>query len=84
MPSCCERIAEKKKIHRDKAERYVLKMDKRRDKFLKRVYPANVHASASYDLTLNTDDFTVPQAVEVVLFAMQQRGYDVPEPELAT
>ena len=82
LPSCVERVAKEKGMKPHKAEKYVLKMDKRRDRFLKKVYPANVHASASYDLTLNTDGFTYEQAVEMILFAMKQQRYAVPEPQV--
>ncbi len=80
--TCVARVAEREQIDTHKAEKHVLKVDKQRDKFIKQVFPSNVHASASYDLTINTDAFSFEQAVEVILFAMEQRGYEVPKPRV--
>ena len=82
LPSCVERVSRDQGMKPHKAEKHILRPDKRRDRFLKKVYPANVHASASYDVTLNTDGFSFEQAVEIILFAMQQQGYEVPEPQV--
>ena len=82
LPACVERIANEKGVKHFKAEKFVLKTDKRRDKFLRQVFPSNVHASSSHDLTLNTDRVSSPQAVEIALFTMKQLGYEVPEPRL--
>ena len=82
LPTCVERISQEMGFKKAEAEAYVLKIDKRREKFLTKVYPTNVHASSGYDLTVNTDKFSFEQVVELILFAMKQRGYDVPEPKI--
>jgi len=81
LPVCVERVAKDRGIKKGKAEKMVLRTDKLRDKFLRKLYPANVHASSSYDLTVNTDHLSYEQAVEIILFAMKQKGYKVPEPK---
>jgi cytidylate kinase len=82
LAACVERVASEKGFRRGKAEKFVLKTDKRRIKFLRQIYPRNVHASSSYDLTVNTDRISFAQAVEIALFTMKQLGYEVPEPRL--
>jgi len=81
LPICIERVAKEQGIKQGKAEKIVLKTDKLRDQFLKKLYPANVHASSSYDITVSTDELSYEQAVEIILFAMKQKGYQVPEPK---
>jgi len=83
LPICVERVAEKEGIKADKAEKIVLKTDKQRKAFIHKVYPPNLDASSSYDLTLNTERLSYNQAVETILFTMQQLGFEVPEPHLA-
>ena len=82
LPVCVERIAEKENVKPAKAEKIILETDKNRDAFLRQVYPRNIHASSSYDLTLNTERLNFGQAVETILFTMKQLGFEVPEPQL--
>lgn len=80
---CVERVAEKEGVKPAKAEKIVLKTDKQRKVFLEKVYPPNIHASSSYDLTVSTERLSYNQAVETILFTMKQLGFEVPEPRLA-
>ena len=84
LPICAERIAKEENLSLEKAEKHVLKTDEKRDNFLKKVYPGNIHASASYDLTISTGSYNQEQALELILCAMRLRGFEVPEPQLAT
>ena len=79
---CVERVAKKEGVKLAKAEKIVLKTDKHRKAFLKEVYPSHFRGSSSYDLTLNTARLSYKQAVETILFTMQQLGFEVPEPHL--
>ncbi len=84
LSKCVERVAKDEDLTPKKAEKHILETDEKRDTFLKKVYPGNVHASASYELTINTGSFSKEQAIEIILFAMRLRGFEVPEPQLAT
>ncbi len=82
LPQCVERVAKEQGIKPEKAQKIVLKTDKHRKEFLHKVYPPHVDSSSSYDLTLNTERLSYNQAVETILFTMQQLGFEVPEPQL--
>jgi len=83
LPVCVERVAKKERVNPAEAEKIVLKTDKHRDAFLRKVFPSNIYASSSYDLTLNTERLSYNQAVETILFTTKQFGIEVPEPHLA-
>ncbi len=79
---CVERVAKKEGVKPAKAEKIVLKTDKHRKAFMKKVFPPDIHGPSSYDLTLSTARLSYDQAVETILFTMQQLGFEVPEPHV--
>ena len=83
LAKCVERVAKDEDMTPEKAEKHILNTDEKRDNFLRKVYPGDVHASASYDLTINTGTFNEEQAIDLILFAMRLRGFEVPEALLA-
>ncbi|MBF0272941.1 MAG: cytidylate kinase-like family protein [Magnetococcales bacterium] len=82
LATCAKRIAKHKDMKLEKAEKLVLQSNKEREKFEQQVakrFPRAVHG---FDLIVNTDRFAPNQAVEVIIAAMNQIGFQVP-PEQA-
>ncbi|MBF0627819.1 MAG: cytidylate kinase-like family protein [Magnetococcales bacterium] len=81
LETCAKRIAKQKDIKYDKAERLVEESNRDRDKFEHQVAKRFPRAVQGFDLILNTDRFTPEQAVEVILVAMREAGFQVPQPQ---
>lgn len=79
-----KRFAEKHNLTPEKAAKIIKETDRRRERFVRKVFPLKkVKSPKNFDLIVNTDDMSFEQAAELVLFAMKQKGFEVPEPESA-
>ncbi|NGZ07478.1 MAG: cytidylate kinase-like family protein [Magnetococcales bacterium] len=79
LETCAKRIAKQKDMKYDKAEKLVQESNKEREKFEEQVAKRFPRAEQGFDLVINTDRFTPEQSVEVILVAMGQAGFRVPE-----
>lgn len=63
------RIAERNNISKDKAEAIVKKIHNERREFMKRLFGVDLDRAENYDLTINTDYISDPDAVEIIMLA---------------
>lgn len=60
-------------LSREKAKEVIAKVEKERRDFVTQYFRANTKQRNVFDVTINTMYFTVPEAVEVILRAFQQK-----------
>lgn len=84
MCTCAARVAEREGIDLDAARKRVKTVNHERSKYLKKLYGQRINDCSDYDLVMNSDRFDVSQMVRLILDAMQQVGYDIPEKLLHT
>jgi cytidylate kinase len=77
LRQCAQRISAREGVDFDAAVRRVEQVDRERAEYLDELYGVRAADSSNFDLVLNTDRYTVDQAVAVILAAMQQAGYDL-------
>lgn len=77
LQKCAERISEREGIDIAAAEQRVEQVDRERAEYLNELYGVHAVDSSNFDLVLNTDRFTVNQAVALILAAMQKAGYEL-------
>ena len=76
---CAARVAESQKLSPREAMRWVRQADHEHSDFIRHVFHRDINDPTSYDLIVNTDHTGLDQATEIVLFAMQQCGYQLPK-----
>lgn len=74
---CAQRISVREGVDFDAALQRVEQVDRERAEYLDELYGVHAGDAGNFDLVLNTDRFTVDQAVAITLEAMQQAGYDL-------
>lgn len=79
---CAERVAEREKIKVKKAVEKIHKTDDERKRYVKELYKRYPHDRAYYDLVINSDNVSVHDSVEIIIFAMEKMGYYVPGTEI--
>jgi len=72
---CAERISVREGIDIEAARQRVEQVDRERAEYLNELYGVHAGDTSNFDLVLNTDRFTVNEAVALILDAMQQAGY---------
>jgi len=77
LEKCAERISKREGIDIATAEQRVEHVNRERAKYLNELYGVHANDSSNFDLILNTDRFTVNQAVALILAAMQKAGYEL-------
>jgi cytidylate kinase len=77
LPICAKRMAKRKDMPLHKAEKLVIESNQERDKFERQVVKRFPRAEQGFDLTLNTDRFSPPQAVNIIITAMTEAGFQV-------
>jgi len=77
LRQCAQRISARESVDFDAAVRRVEQVDRERAEYLDELYGVRAGDSSNFDLVLNTDRYTVDQAVAIILAAMQQAGYDL-------
>jgi len=81
---CAARVAAREDIDLDAARKRVKTINRQRAEYLKELYGEGINDCSDYDLVINSDRYEVPQMVHLVLEAMQQAGYDIPQKLLQT
>jgi cytidylate kinase len=79
---CAERIAEREGINLEQASQRLVEVNSERAEYICNLYGADIADTGHYDLVLNSDRYSTEQMVEMILHAMQQSGYVLPQ-ELA-
>lgn len=77
LKKCAERISVREGINMDAAELRVEQANRERDEYLNELYGVRASDSSNFDIVLNTDRFTVDEAVAIIIGAMQQAGYEL-------
>lgn len=80
---CAQRVSEREGIDIEAARERVEAVDRERAEYLQELYGASADDATGFDLVLNTDRYSVDQAVAVILEGMQQAGYDLRPVRLA-
>ncbi len=79
-----KRFAEKHNLTVEKAAKVIKATDRKREKFVRKLFPAKkVKSPKNFDIIVNTDEMTFEQAAELIIFAMKQKGFNVPQPGAA-
>ncbi|MBF0260841.1 MAG: cytidylate kinase-like family protein [Magnetococcales bacterium] len=78
LATCAQRLAKIKNIKPDKAEKLILETNKERDQFERQVAKRFPGAHHGFDITVNTDRFSPEQAVQVIIAAMREAGFQTP------
>jgi cytidylate kinase len=76
--ACAARIAEREGIDLASARERVRAVDAQRAGFVERHFGVASSDNSVYDLTINSDRFSVEQMVDLILDAMLKLGYDIP------
>lgn len=80
---CAQRVSERDGVDIDTARRQVEAVDRERDAYLRELYGVAADDATRFDLVLNSDRYSIDQAVALILEAMQQAGYDLQPVRLA-
>lgn len=75
--NCARRVSEREGIGVDAARQRIDEVDRERAEYIRELYGEHAGDSRNFDLTLNTDTFTVDQAVALILEAMHRAGYEL-------
>jgi len=78
LETCAARVAERDQLDLEAARKLVETVNHDRAEYLRKLYGVRIDDCSDYDLVINTDRFGVEQAVELILYSMQQAGYDIP------
>ncbi|MEO5350839.1 MAG: cytidylate kinase-like family protein [Magnetococcus sp. YQC-3] len=79
IKACCKRLMTAENMKKADAEKEIVKINKERDKFNEDVakrFPSRVHG---YDLVLNSDLYSPEQMVRLIVAAMKEAGFQVPD-----
>jgi cytidylate kinase len=76
---CAQRVAERKQLDIEAARERVLEVNRQRAGYLEQLYGEGINDCSDYDLVINTDRIGVDSAIELILYSMQQAGYDIPD-----
>jgi hypothetical protein len=79
---CAERLAKKEGIPLEGARKRVFEANAERHACIHAHFHRSISDASTYDLVLNTDRLDCAAAVEIILFAVQQAGFDVPKEEV--
>lgn len=82
LPVCTLRLAERLGVKPNKAEKMILKTDDDRDEFVKKVFKSYPTRKIFYDLVVNTDAFAPEQVITIVITAMREAGFAIPDPSV--
>ena len=80
---CAQRLLKQERIGLDtplgidEAKRRVLQAHEERATFIKQLFGRDINALGAHDLVINTDHIPVEKAPDVILYAMEQAGFDV-------
>ena len=77
LEKCAERISVREGIDIEAARRRVEEVDRERADYLNELYGVHAGDASNFDLVLNTDRFTVDEALALILDAMQEVGYEL-------
>jgi len=72
-------LSEQTGLELREAQRRVQETDEARATFIRTHFKQSVREPSAYDLVVNTDRLEFPAAARVILFAMHQAGYPVPQ-----
>jgi cytidylate kinase len=75
--TCAERIRVREGIDIEAARRRVEQVNRERAEYLNELYGVHAGDPSNFDLVLNTDRFTVNEALALILDALQQAGYEL-------
>ncbi|MGN7611875.1 AAA family ATPase [Magnetococcales bacterium HHB-1] len=79
MPVCTARIAERLHIRKGIAREMIIRTNRDREAFVRKMYKRfRPEERTYYDMVISTDMFSVDQAVNTVVAAMEQAGFAVP------
>jgi cytidylate kinase len=76
---CARRLSEQSGIDLREAQRRVQETDEARATFIHTHFRQSVREPERYDLVVNTDRLEFAAVARVILFAMHQAGYPVPQ-----
>ena len=80
---CAQRLLKQERIGLDtplgidEAKRRVLQAHEERATFIKQLFGQEINALGAHDVVINTDHIPVERAPDVILYAMEQAGFDV-------
>ena len=77
LERCAERITLREGIDIEAARRRVEQVDRERAEYLNELYGVHAGDTSNFDLLLNTDRFTVNEALALIIDAMQRAGYEM-------
>lgn len=78
LDACAARIAEREGIDLAAAQERVRTVDRQRAEFVEKHFGVSSADKSVYDLTINSDRFSIEQMVDLILDAMLKLGYDIP------
>ena len=81
---CAERISAREGLDIEAARKRVEQVNRDRAEYINELYGVHADDSSNFDLVLNTDRFTVNDAVTLILDAMQEAGYTLTPEILAS
>ncbi|MBF0283453.1 MAG: cytidylate kinase family protein [Magnetococcales bacterium] len=76
---CARRVMERTGVSEEKALALIEEKNNERNRFVRSIYKWYGAGRTFYDMVINTDFFTVPQAVRLVLRAMHRKGFKLPD-----
>jgi cytidylate kinase len=79
LEQCAQRIADREGVGIQEAEQRVIETDRERAEYIRVIYGADIADSGHYDLVLNSDRYSQEQMLEMILIAMRDSGYVLPE-----
>lgn len=79
LDACAARIAAREGIGPATARERVQAVDRQRAEFAEKHFGVSSADSSVYDLTINSDRYSVEQMVDIILNGMLQAGYDIPD-----
>ena len=74
MPCRVARLVQRKGIFRAEAQRLLRVSDEGRDRFVRQSFDADIDAPCHYDITLNTAELRLEDAVEIILLAARRKS----------
>lgn len=79
LEPCAQRVADREDVGIEQAKQQVVEVDRERAEYIQAIYGADIADSGHYDLVLNSDRYSQEQMLEMILIAMRDSGYVLPE-----
>ncbi|MBF0135150.1 MAG: cytidylate kinase-like family protein [Magnetococcales bacterium] len=77
MDRCAKRIAEREGIDAEAAKARIYKTESERKEYVREIYKLMPTDRSYYDLVINSDHLKSAQMVDIIVFAMEQRGLPI-------